>query len=781
MNHYPEDQYINYNVPEQVFILPVRNIVLFPGVCIPITAGRNKSIKLIKDAYNRDRKVGVLTQKDYNTDNPKKNDLYKIGTIAKIVNLFKMQDGTITVILQGRRRFKIKKIIKRNPYLKADIIPMEEFELSYLEEQEYFPLIESIKELTLRIIKLNKNLQEEANLAIISIDSTFLLINFIACNLNITIKDKQSILEINDFKIRVIETYRFLNIEYHYIILKNEMKYRVRIDIDQQQREYLLQQQMKEIQDELGDITYDKEIEKIRFKSYKKKWPKEVNDQFQNELIKLQRTPTHMQEYTIQINYLEFMLDLPWQIYSKDYFDLEKSKKILDRNHYGMEKVKDRIIEYLAVLKLRSDIRSPILCISGPPGVGKTSLGKSIATAIKRKYVIISLGGIHDESEIRGHRRTYIGAMPGRLLQSIKKAKTSNPVFLLDEIDKIGKGGHGIPAFAMLEVLDPEQNTHFYDNFLELGYDLSKVFFIATANSINEIPSALLDRMEIIEINGYTIEEKIKITKNYILPKLLTNHGLNQTDLVLGINQIENIIESYTLESGVRCLEQKIAKLTRYITKKIAMNKHSYKKLTIKEIEKVIGVTNAQYIYENNNVPGVVTGLAWTSVGGDIIYIESVLCNGKGLMSITGNIGNVMKESATIALQYVKCHYLYFNIDKKKFEEKNIHIHVPEGSIPKDGPSAGITILTSLVSIYSNKLVRPNIAMTGEITLRGIVLPVGKIQEKILAAKRFNIKEIILSKYNEKDVLDIKKEYIHNIIFHYVKNMKEVINIALQK
>lgn len=778
MNDYSEYELLNYNVPEKVSILPVINIVLFPGVFIPITAGTNQSIELIKDAYKRDSAVGVITQKYYNTEYPEEQDLHDIGTIAKIVQLFTMQDGTITVILQGQRRFKVKKFIQINPYLKAVIIPLEEFNLSYSQEIQYLPLIESIKEVCIKIIQDTHNIHSDASLAFLSIESTYLLINFIAGHINFTIDDKLSLLKINDLKKRAIVIYRLLNIVYHQHLLKQDIKYRVSKYIDDQQREYLLHQQLKEIKEELGYITYDKEIEKIRLKSEKKKWPKEVKNKFQNELIKLKRTPNHMQEYTIQRNYIDFMLDLPWLTYSKDYFDLEKAKNILDRNHYGMEKVKGRIIEYLSVLKLRSDIRSPILCLYGPPGVGKTTLVKSIATAIKRKYVRISLGGIHDESEIRGHRRTYIGAMPGRLLQSIKQAKTSNPVCLLDEIDKMGQSGHGIPAFAMLEVLDPEQNTHFYDNYLELGYDLSKVIFIATANSLSEIPSALLDRMEIIEISGYTFEEKVQITKKYTLPKLLKTHGLKKKDLVLGINQIEKIIECYTFESGVRGLEQQLAKLARYIAKNIAMNKPIYNKLTRKELENILGVPNEQYHYPITNVPGVVTGLACTSVGGQILYIESVLSNGKGLMSITGNIGEVMKESATIALQYIRSHYLDFNIDPKILEEKNIHIHVPEGAIPKDGPSAGITILTSLVSICTNKIVRPNIAMTGEITLRGIVLPVGKIKEKILAAKRFNIKEIILSKYNEKDVLDIKKEYIKNIFFHFVNTMKEVINIA---
>ncbi len=778
MSQDEEDQLLKDDIPEQLCILTVRNMVLYSGIVFPIIAGKSGSIQLLQDAYGLDKTVGVLTQKNSGIENLSEKDLYSIGTVAKILKLLKMPDGNTTVILQGKRRFKVNRFIQNDPYFKAEIIALEENKPS-CQDKEYLALVESIKEIAIKIIQDNPNLPSEASIAIRNIESPSFLINFVAANMNLATRDKQKLLEYDDLKKRAMETLRFLNVEHQQIKLKNDIQSRVRSDMDQQQREYFLHQQIKAIQEELGDISYEKEIDEMRVKASRKKWPKEAKKQFDRELLKMQRTNPQMPEYTVQRNYLELMIDLPWGRYSKDNFDLEYAQKILDRDHYGLEKVKERIIEYLAVLKLRGDMRSPILCFYGPPGVGKTSLGRSIATALKRKYVRISLGGLHDESEIRGHRRTYIGAMPGRLLQSIRKVGTSNPVFVIDEIDKMGIGTNGDPSSAMLEVLDPEQNTSFYDNFLEMGYDLSKVLFIATANSLSHIQPALIDRMEVIEMNGYTVEEKTQIVKKHILPKQLKENGLKKSDLILGTKQIEKVIESYTRESGLRTLEKQISKLARYIAKHIAMNKKYVKHLSIEKIERILGIPNDPDRYEDNNVPGVVTGLAWTHFGGDILYIESSLSKGKGHLSITGNLGEVMKESATIALQYIKAHYKEFHIDPIMFEEKNVHVHVPEGAVPKDGPSAGITMLTSLVSSFTKRKLRPNLAMTGEITLRGKVLPVGGIKEKILAAKRANIKEIILSQENKKDIEEIKTEHLKGLTFDYVRNMNDVIHLAL--
>ncbi|AFJ90749.1 endopeptidase La [Blattabacterium sp. (Blaberus giganteus)] len=778
MSQDEEDQLLKDDIPEQLCILTVRNMVLYSGIVFPIIAGKSGSIQLLQDAYGLDKTVGVLTQKNSGIENLSEKDLYSIGTVAKILKLLKMPDGNTTVILQGKRRFKVNRFIQNDPYFKAEIIALEENKPS-CKDKEYLALVESIKEIAIKIIQDNPNIPSEASIAIRNIESPSFLINFVAANMNLATRDKQKLLEYDDLKKRAMETLRFLNVEHQQIKLKNDIQSRVRSDMDQQQREYFLHQQIKAIQEELGDISYEKEIDEMRAKATRKKWPKEAKKQFDRELLKMQRTNPQMPEYTVQRNYLELMIDLPWGRYSKDNFDLEYAQKILDRDHYGLEKVKERIIEYLAVLKLRGDMRSPILCFYGPPGVGKTSLGRSIATALKRKYVRISLGGLHDESEIRGHRRTYIGAMPGRLLQSIRKIGTSNPVFVIDEIDKMGIGTNGDPSSAMLEVLDPEQNTSFYDNFLEMGYDLSKVLFIATANSLSHIQPALIDRMEVIEMNGYTVEEKTQIVRKHILPKQLKDNGLKKSDLVLGTKQIEKVIESYTRESGLRTLEKHVAKLARYVAKHIAMNKKYVKHLSIEKIESILGIPNDPDRYEENNIPGVVTGLAWTHFGGDILYIESSLSKGKGHLSITGNLGEVMKESATIALQYIKAHYQEFNIDPIMFEEKNVHVHVPEGAVPKDGPSAGITMLTSLVSSFTKRKLRPHLAMTGEITLRGKVISVGGIKEKILAAKRANIKEIILSQDNKKDVEEIKPEHLKGLTFDYVRNMNDVIHLAL--
>ncbi|AER40387.1 MAG: endopeptidase La [Flavobacteriales bacterium] len=778
MSQDEEDQLLKDDIPEQLCILTVRNMVLYSGIVFPIIAGKSGSIQLLQDAYGFDKTVGVLTQKNSVIENISEKDLYSIGTVAKILKLLKMPDGNTTVILQGKRRFKVNRFIQKNPYFKAEILALEEKKPS-CKDKEYLALVESIKEIAIKIIQDNPNIPSEASIAIRNIESPSFLINFVAANMNLATRDKQKLLEYDDLKKRAMETLRFLNVEHQQIKLKNDIQSRVRSDMDQQQREYFLHQQIKAIQEELGDISYEKEIDEMRAKASRKKWPKEAKKQFDRELLKMQRTNPQMPEYTVQRNYLELMIDLPWERYSKDNFDLEFAQKILDRDHYGLEKVKERIIEYLAVLKLRGDMRSPILCFYGPPGVGKTSLGRSIATALKRKYVRVSLGGLHDESEIRGHRRTYIGAMPGRLLQSIRKVGTSNPVFVIDEIDKIGLGTNGDPSSAMLEVLDPEQNTSFYDNFLEMGYDLSKVLFIATANSLSNIQPALIDRMEVIEMNGYTVEEKTPIVKKHILPKQLKENGLKKSDLILGTKQIEKVIESYTRESGLRTLEKNIAKLARYAAKNIAMNRKYVKRLSIEKIEEILGIPNDPDRYEVNNVPGVVTGLAWTNFGGDILYIESSLSKGKGNLSITGNLGTVMKESATIALQYIKAHYEELNIDPKMFEEQNVHVHVPEGAVPKDGPSAGIAMLTSLVSSYTKRKLRPHLAMTGEITLRGKVLPVGGIKEKILAARRANIKDVILSQDNKKDVEEIKQDHLKGLTFDYVRDMNDVINLSL--
>ncbi|ADM89956.1 ATP-dependent protease [Candidatus Karelsulcia muelleri CARI] len=776
-NIFIDSESVHILITEYLYILPVRNVVLFPGVVIPITAGRKKSIKLLKDASSTEKIIGVLTQKDFHTENPKEPELYYIGTVAKILKLLKMPDGNTTVILQGKSRFKVIKMIQYYPYLKAEIIYLKD-KKPEKKDKEYIALISSIKEIAIKILQDNTNIPSESSFAIRNIESKSFLINFVASNMNLKIKKKQILLEYDFFKQRAIETFRFLNIEYQQIKLKNEIKSRVKTEMDQQQKEYFLNQQIKAIQEELGDFSSEKEVEELRIKSYKKNWSKKVQKQFYRELNKFQRTNTQMPEYTILRNYLDFMLDLPWKKSSQDNFDLNRAKKILDKDHFGIDKVKERIIEYLSVLKLKQDLRSPILCFYGPPGVGKTSLGKSIAYALNRKYIRMSLGGLNDEAEIRGHRKTYIGAMPGRILQSIKKAGTSNPVFVLDEIDKMGIGHQGNPSSAMLEVLDPEQNKEFYDNFLEMGYDLSKIIFIATANSLYPIHIALLDRMEIIDMNGYTVEEKIEICKKHLIPKQLKENGLKNNEIILGVKQIEKIIESYTRESGVRSLEKRISKIVRDAAKNIAMNKKYLKRINFSKIEEVLGPPNDPEKYEFTKIPGVVTGLAWTLVGGDIIYIESTLFKGKGYFSITGNVGEVMKESATIALKYIKAHHYEFGIDDKMFELYNIHIHVPEGGIPKDGPSAGITMLTSMISSFWKTSIRPYLAMTGEMTLRGKVLPVGGIKEKILAAKRANIKEIILSKENKKDVYDIKKVYLKGLKFHFVSKINEVINLS---
>lgn len=779
----PEDEEAmnKEELPEILPILPLRNTVLFPGVVIPITAGRDKSIKLINETNKGNKIIGVVSQIDENVEDPELKDINKVGTVAKILRVLKMPDGNTTVILQGQKRFEVSEVITSNPYMTATIKEVPEARPAK-ENEEFKAIIDSIKEKSLKIIKNSPNIPSEAAFAIKNIESSSFLINFVSSNLNVPVGDKQNLLEINDLKVRAMETLRFMEIELKKLSLRIDIQSKVESDISQQQKEYFLHQQMKTIQEELGGNTSEEEIEEMRERSKKKIWNNEVAEHFEKELAKLQRMNPQVAEYGIQRNYLELYLDLPWDEYSTDKFDLKRARKILDRDHFGLDDVKKRIIEHLAVLKLRKDMKSPILCLYGPPGVGKTSLGKSIAESLGRKYVRMSLGGLRDESEIRGHRKTYIGAMPGRILKNIKKAATGNPVFVLDEIDKLSVGSQGDPSSAMLEVLDPEQNNSFYDNFLEVGYDLSKVMFVATSNSLGTIQPALRDRMEIINVSGYTIEEKIEIAKRHLLPKQLSDHGLTKNDLKIGKPQLEKIVEGYTRESGVRGLEKQLAKMVRYAAMKIAMEEDYVKKVSNDIIVDVLGAPRLERDkYENNEVAGVVTGLAWTRVGGDILFIESIISKGKGNLTLTGNLGKVMKESAIIAMEYIKANAELLGVSPGVFSKYNVHIHVPEGATPKDGPSAGITMLTSLVSLFTQRKVKRSLAMTGEITLRGKVLPVGGIKEKILAAKRAHIKEIMLCEDNRRDIEEIKPEYIKGLTFHYVKEMSQVIDVALTK
>jgi len=774
-----EEEINNESLPDALPILPLRNTVLFPGVVIPITAGRDKSIKLINEANLGSKVIGVVSQIDENVEDPKINDIYKTGTVARILRVLKMPDGNTTIIIQGKKRFKIKEVVSETPYIKATIESVPEIKPDS-DNQEFIAIIDSIKEMALEIIKESPNIPTEATFAIKNIESNSFLVNFVSSNMNLSVEEKQKLLEMNDLKEQALATLKHLNVELQKLELRNVIQSKVQSDMSQQQREYFLHQQMKTIQEELGGVSHDQEIEEMKEKAKTKKWGKKVKEHFDKEISKLQRMNPQVAEYSIQRNYLDLLLELPWNEYSKDNFDLKRAQKILDRDHYGLDDVKRRIIEHLAVLKLRKDMKSPILCLYGPPGVGKTSLGKSIAEALGREYVRMSLGGLRDEAEIRGHRKTYIGAMPGRIIQNLKKSGTSNPVFVLDEIDKLSNSHQGDPSSAMLEVLDPEQNNEFYDNFLEMGYDLSKVMFIATSNSLNTIQPALLDRMEIINVNGYTIEEKVEIAKRHLLPKQLEAHGLTKDDLKIAKPQLEKIVEGYTRESGVRGLEKQLAKMVRYAAKNIAMEEEYNVKVTNEDIVKILGAPKLERDkYENNDVAGVVTGLAWTQVGGDILFIESILSKGKGNLTITGNLGKVMKESATIAMEYIKSNAEEFGIDPEVFSKYNVHIHVPEGATPKDGPSAGITMLTSLMSLFTQRKVKKSLAMTGEITLRGKVLPVGGIKEKILAAKRAKIKEIILCEDNKRDIDEIKPEYLKGLKFHYVTDMKEVLEIAL--
>ena len=771
----------NMQIPDTLPILPLRNTVLFPGVIIPINIGRDKSLKLIKDSYRQSALIGVVAQKDTNTENPDINDLYQIGTVASILKILEMPDGTTTAIIQGKRRFLLEDILYDDPY-HVGKISLKKEEGVPENDPEYNAIAESLKDMASKIVKYSSHIPNEAGFALKNIESMLFLINFISSNTDVDYQNKQELLEIDNLKQRAIKLLEILSKQVSLLELKNDIQKKVKMDIDKQQREYFLHQQMKTIQDELGGNPTDEEIKELEELAETKEWNGNVREIFNKELNKLKRLNPSSPDYSVQSNYLREMLDLPWNHLSEDNLDLEHARQVLDADHFGLEKVKERILEYLAVLKLKADMKSPILCLYGPPGVGKTSLGKSVARALNREFVRMYLGGLHDESEIRGHRKTYIGAMPGRILQSIKKAGTSNPVFILDEIDKVGNDFRGDPQSALLEVLDPEQNGSFHDNFLDIDYDLSKVMFIATANDLSTIAGPLRDRMEIIEVTGYLMEEKREIAKRHLIPKQLENHGITAGHVTIPDEIIDLIIEKYTRESGVRSLDMTIAKIMRHVARKVAMNKKFTITLDENKVKEYLGSPIfSREEYQGNELPGVVTGLAWTAAGGEILYIESSYSKGKGHLSLTGNLGEVMKESATLALEYIKSHAKEIGIDEKMFEENDIHVHVPAGAVPKDGPSAGITMVTALVSALTGRKVKKAIAMTGEITLRGKVLPVGGIREKILAAKRAGIKEIILCSENKKDIDDIKKEYLKGLKFHYVDHIKEVLETALLK
>ena len=773
-----EDRMNLEEVPDKLPILPLRNNVLFPGVVIPITLGRDKSIKLIQDAYKGNKIIGVVSQIDSNVEEPQYADLFKIGTVAQIIRMLKMPDGSSTIIIQGKKRLKLVEELSAEPYLVAKIEEFEEKRLKKM-SKESLALFDSLKDLALNIIKNSPNIPSEAAFAIKNIESPNFLVNFISSHMNAEVDQKQKMLEEPDNHKRAQLLMKQLNKELQMLELKNDIQTRVKSDLDQQQKEFFLHQQMKEIQNQLGENPVQQEINELREKSKSKKWSKEVEKVFSKELDKLERMNPSGAEYGVQINYCQLLIDLPWGEYTSDQFNLNKVQKVLDRDHFGLDKVKERIVEYLSVLKLKGDMKSPILCLYGPPGVGKTSLGKSIAEAIGRKYVRMSLGGLHDEAEIRGHRKTYIGAMPGKLINNLKKAGTSNPVFVLDEIDKIGKSGHGDPSSALLEVLDPEQNDTFQDNFVEIEYDLSKVLFIATANDLSTIQPALRDRMEIIPINGYTIEEKVQIAKKHLIPKLVKDHGISASDIKINQKLLEKVIMSYTNESGVRGLEKKIAKLVRIRAKEIAFEESFSISIDNEFLVKSLGPGMDPSKYSQHLMPGVVTGLAWTRTGGDILFIETSKTKGKGKLTLTGNLGDVMKESAVIALEYLKANASKFGFTQLDIDESNFHIHVPEGATPKDGPSAGVTMITALSSAILNKKVKKFLAMTGEVTLRGDVLAVGGIKEKILAARRAGIKHILLPEANKKDVDDIKIDYLKGLDFKYVKKMEDVIHFSL--
>ena len=775
-----ENRLNSLRIPKKISILPLRNTVLFPGVVIPITVSRDKSINLINDAYKAKKIIGVVAQRRSDVEEPDVKDLNKVGTVAKILRLFKMPDGNLTVIIQGQKRFSINSIINSDPYFQAEIERFVEFKPKK-SNQNFKALVGSLRDVALRIIKESPNIPSDASFAINNIESDSFLVNFVSSNMNLSVLEKQKMLDEPKLYNRTKMVLKHLNKELSVLKMKNEIQSKVKSELDDQQREYLLNQQLKTIQEELGVNVFQEEIEKMKDAGKKKKWNEKTKMHFDKELIKLQRMNPQVAEYGVQRSYVEMLLDLPWNEYTKDNFNLKRVQKFLDQDHYGLEKVKERIIEHLAILKLKGDMRSPIICLYGPPGVGKTSLGKSIANALNRKYVRVSLGGMRDQSEIRGHRKTYIGAMPGRIIQSIKKSGSSNPVFVLDEIDKLSRDNYGDPSSAMLEMLDPEQNKDFYDNYLEIGFDLSKVLFIATANDLSTIQAPLRDRMEIIDISGYNIKEKVHIAKHHLLPKSLKEHGLD-SNFRINNRSLEFIIDSYTRESGVRGLSKMLAKIVRNRGVSLAMGKKVDVKLDDSKIEKILGLKHyTKEMYNNDQFIGVAIGLAWTPVGGDILFIESSISSGKGKLTITGNLGKVMKESAILALEYLKCSTHNYSIDPKIFTTNDFHLHVPEGAIPKDGPSAGITILSALASLTTGRKIKKSLALTGEITLRGKVLPVGGIKEKILAAHRASIKQIVLSKKNEKDIKDIKDIYIKGLKFHYVDTMDEVLDFVLLK
>ena len=770
-------------LPESLPILSLRNTVLFPGVVIPITVGRDKSIRLIRESYRNDRTIGVVAQRDSTIEDPEEKDLYNVGTVAHLIKILQMPDGNTTVIIQGKKRFEIEQFIQDEPYFRAKIKDLADFDKGLEKDEHFLALIGSLKDLAIQIIKLSPNIPSEAAFAIKNIDSPFFLVNFVSSNLNIELPEKQKLLETPDLIKRANDVLTALAKELHMLELKTQIQDKVKLDLDKQQRDYLLSQQLKTIQEELGGSPHEQEINDMKAKASKKKWSEKVADIFDKELKKLQRMNPQAAEYSIQMNYLETMVELPWNDYTTDSFDLRNAQKVLDEDHYGLEKIKERIIEHLAVLKLKNDMKSPILCFVGPPGVGKTSLGKSIARALGRNYIRVSLGGLRDEAELRGHRKTYIGAMPGRIIQSLKKTGSANPVFVLDEVDKVsGNNFQGDPQAALLEILDPEQNFEFYDNYLEITFDLSRVMFIATANNLSTIHPALRDRMEVIDLSGYLLEEKVEIAKRHLVPKQIREHGLKDKQVAFSGKVLEKIIDDYTRESGVRSLEKVIAKIVRNRAKSVAMEEKYDPKLTVEDVEKIMGVPRYQKDRDSKfDVPGVVTGLAWTAVGGEILFVEVSLSKGKGNLTLTGNLGDVMKESATIAYEYLKSHAALLGIDAEIFPYWNVHIHVPEGATPKDGPSAGITMLTALASAFTQRQSRTDLAMTGEITLRGKVLPVGGIKEKILAAKRAKVKTIILSSENKKDIEEIRQDYIAGLEFIYVDKMIDVIKHALAK
>ena len=778
LNDSDQEDQNTIEVPPEIPLLPLRNTVLFPGVVLPITVGRDKSIKAVNDAYKGDKLIGVVAQKDSNVEEPEMKDLEKIGTVAKIVKLIKMPDGGTTIIIQGKNRFLIESIFEEDPYFKAKIKKLEEEESP--KDEDFNAYIANIKDLAADIVHLSPNIPTEASIILRNIENPAFLIHFVSSNLNTDIKDKQRLLELNQIRQRADLLMQLLQKELQFVELKNKVTSKTRTELDKQQREYFLQQQMKSIKDELGGDSNSQEIKEMHKKAETKKWPAAAKEAFKKGIEKLERMHPSTPDFSVVYNHLDLMLDLPWETYTEDHYDLKKAKKTLDTDHYGMYKIKERILEYLAVLKLKGDMKSPILCFIGPPGIGKTSLGRSIANAIGRKYVRLSLGGLHDESEIRGHRKTYIGAMPGRILQSIRKVKSSNPVMILDEIDKVGNDHRGDPSSALLEVLDPEQNHTFYDNYLEAEYDLSKVLFIATANNVQNIQPALRDRLEIIDLGGYAVEEKMEIAKRHLFPKQKELHGLKSSHFKIADKVLEKVIQDYTRESGVRELDRQLSSIMRYQAKQLVLKGKLKATITADDIEKMIGKPKySNDIYKTANMAGVAVGLAWTYVGGEILFIETSLSDGKGEVKLTGNLGNVMKESASTALTYLQSNANKYKLDKKLFEKKNIHIHVPEGAVPKDGPSAGITMMSSIASALTGKRVKPFLAMTGEITLRGQVLPVGGIKEKVLAAKRAGLKEIILCWQNEKDVQEIEQEFIKGIKFHYVKTMNQVLELAL--